>query len=74
MALHLVVIWVVLIGFGVTISCSMDVPKEDQGLDENKCPKRAVIQLSDTTANPEAVVIIFSYASIAFSTMLGSKR
>ena len=74
MALHLAIIRVVPIGIRISIASSFDIPKEHPGLDEYKCPKRAVIQLSDTTTNPEAVMVKFSHAPLAIFTMLGPIR
>ena len=74
MGLHLAIIRVVPIGVRISVSCSFNVPKEDPGLDEYKCIKRAVVQLSDTTTNPEAVMIKFSYTPLAIFTMFGPER
>ena len=74
MALHLAIIWVVPIGVSITISGDLYVPEEDPALDEYKGPERAVVQLSDTATYPEAVMVKFSDAPVAISTMFGPKR
>lgn len=74
MALHLAIIGVVHIRIRISIACNFYIPKEYPGLDEYKGPKSTMIQLSDTTTYPKAVMVKFSDASSAILTMFGPER